>query len=156
IKPRKRLEDFVQVVARLRDRHLDVLGAIAGGGRFIDPAYLEQLKGLVAQLELQHQCLFVGNLDPVAPFFKAIEISVNTAEMEILSMSLCEAQACAKPTIAYGVGGNPEALPDPWCVTPFGDLDALEEKAFRLVTDEAFRQRMGQSAERFVRENFDA
>src|SRR5262249_41784 len=101
-------------------------------------------------------CLFVGNLDPVAPFFKAIDISVNTAEMEILSMSLCEAQACAKPTIAYGVGGNPEALPDPWCVTPFGDLDALQEKRFRWWTDEAVGQRMGQSAERFVRENFDA
>jgi glycosyltransferase involved in cell wall biosynthesis len=156
IKPRKHLEDFIRLIGRLRDRGLDVLGVIAGGGRFTDPAYLEQLQALLAELRLQRQCRFVGNLDPVTPFVKALDVSVNTAEMEILSMSLCEAQACGKPTIAYGVGGNPEALPDPWCVAPFGDLDALEEKAARLVTDEAFRRQMGETAERFVRENFDA
>jgi glycosyltransferase involved in cell wall biosynthesis len=156
IKPRKRLEDFIRLIGRLRDRGLNVLGVIAGGGPFTDPDYLEQLRGLLAVLELERQCVFVGNLDPVTPFVKALDISVNTAEMEILSMSLCEAQACGKPTIAYGVGGNPEALPDSWCVAPFGDLDALEQKAARLVADKEFRQRMGRAAERFVRENFDA
>jgi glycosyltransferase involved in cell wall biosynthesis len=98
----------------------------------------------------------LGNLDPVTPFFKAIDVSINTAEMEILSMSLCEAQACGKPTLAYAVGGNPEALPDPWCAAPFGDLDALEEKAARLVTDATFRRDLGARAERFVRDHFDA
>jgi glycosyltransferase involved in cell wall biosynthesis len=156
IKPRKRLEDFIRLIARLRARDLDVLGVIAGGGRFADPAYQQQLQALIAQLGLERHCLMVGNLDPVTSFVKALDISVNTAEMEILSMSLCEAQACGKPTIAYAVGGNPEALPNAWCAVPFGDLDALEERAARLVTDQAFRRQLGETAERFVREQFDA
>jgi len=156
IKPRKHVEDFIRLIGRLRRRGLDVLGVIAGGGRFTDPGYLAMLESLIREEQLHDRCRMLGNLDPVTPFFKAIDISVNTAEMEILSMSLCEAQSCGKPTLAYAVGGNPEALPDPWCKAPFGDLDALEEKAARLVTDAGFRRELGARAERFVRENFDA
>jgi glycosyltransferase involved in cell wall biosynthesis len=156
LKPRKHVEDFIQLIARLRGRGLDVLGLVAGGGRYADPEYVEMLQKLIQSLGIGDRCRMLGNLDPVTPFFKAIDISINTAEMEILSMSLCEAQACRTPTLAYAVGGNPEALPDAWCTAPFGDLDALEEKAARLVTDAEFRRALGQRAERFVRENFDA
>lgn len=92
----------------------------------------------------------------MTPFFRAIDVSINTAEMEILSMSLCEAQICRKPTLAYAVGGNPEAVPDPWCVAPFGDLDGLEAKAAELISDPSLRTELGDRAERFVREHFDA
>jgi glycosyltransferase involved in cell wall biosynthesis len=156
IKPRKHVEDFVRLVARLRRRGLDVLGLVAGGGRFTDPDYLAMLQRVIREEKVEGHCRMLGNLDPVTPFFKAIDVSVNTAEMEILSMSLCEAQACGTPTVAYAVGGNPEALPDAWCTVPFGDLDALEEKAARLVADAAFRRDLGARAERFVREHFDA
>jgi glycosyltransferase involved in cell wall biosynthesis len=156
IKPRKHVEDFVRLIARLRRRGLDVRGMIAGGGRFADPEYLKMLQDLILKENLSEHCRMIGNLDPVTPFFKAIDISINTAEMEILSMSLCEGQACRKPTLAYAVGGNPEALPDPWCTVPFGDLDALEQKAARLIIDSPFRRELGVKAERFVREHFDA
>lgn len=156
IKPRKHVEDFIHLIARLRRRGRDVVGIVAGGGRFADPDYQKMLQDLIVSENLQDYCRMVGNLDPVTPFFKAIDISINTAEMEILSMSLCEAQVCKKPTLAYAVGGNPEALPDPWCTVPFGDLNALEEKADKLVTDPAFRTELGNRAERFVREHFDA
>ncbi|MBL9090977.1 MAG: glycosyltransferase, partial [Planctomycetaceae bacterium] len=102
------------------------------------------------------RCLFVGNIDPVTPFFKAIDISINTAEMEILSMSLCEAQACGKPTLAYAVGGNPEALPDAWCTVPFGDIGELEGKAAALVADVERRRTLGHQAYQHIRRHFDA
>jgi glycosyltransferase involved in cell wall biosynthesis len=156
IKPRKHVEDFIRLVARLRRRDLDVLGVIAGGGRFTDPDYQQMLERLIRDEGVGEHCRMLGNLDPVTPFFKAIDVSINTAEMEILSMSLCEAQACGAPTLAYAVGGNREALPDDWCAAPFGDLDALEQKAVRLVTDASFRRELGARAERFVREHFDA
>lgn len=156
IKPRKHVEDFIRLIARLRRRGLGAVGVIAGGGRFADPDYLKMLQELIQSEKLVDHCRMIGNLDPVTPFFKAIDISINTAEMEILSMSLCEAQACRKPTLAYAVGGNPEALPDAWCTVPFGDLDALEEKAAKLVADPAFRSELGDRAERFVRAHFDA
>jgi glycosyltransferase involved in cell wall biosynthesis len=156
LKPRKHVEDFIRLIARLRRHGLDVLGLVAGGGRYADPDYQAMLERLIRDERLDGHCRLLGNLDPVTPFFKAIDVSINTAEMEILSMSLCEAQACGKPTLAYAVGGNPEALPDEWCTAPFGDLAALEEKAARLVTDPDFRRDLGERAERFVRTHFDA
>src|SRR5581483_7930399 len=105
-----------------------------GGGRFTDPDYLEKLKELIRQEGVEEHCRLLGNLDPVTPFFKAIDVAVNTCEMEILSMSLCEGMACGKPTIVYDVGGNLETMPEAWCVAPFGDVAALTEKAAKLAT----------------------
>ena len=156
IRPRKRLEDFVRLIGRLRQRGLDVLGPIAGGGRFGEQEYEHKVRAFIEAAGLTVVCPMLGNLDPVTPFLQACDIVLNTADMEILSMSLCEAEACAKPTLAYAVGGNPEALPDPWFVVPLGDLDALEEKLVRLVTDAGFRCEMGRKCEEFVRTHFDA
>jgi glycosyltransferase involved in cell wall biosynthesis len=156
IKPRKHLDDFVRLIGRLRRRGLDVLGVIAGGGRYADPVYQAQIESLIREENLDDHCRRIGFVSPITPFFKACDITVNTAEMEILSMSLCEAEACGKPTIAYAVGGNPETLPDPWYVAPFGDLDAMEQKLVRLVTDAEFRREKGEECRNFVREQFDA
>jgi len=156
IKPRKHLEDFIRLVARLRRRGLDVVGVIAGGGIYTDKEYQAMLYGVIAEEQLGDYCKFIGNLDPVTPFFRAIDIGINTAEMEILSMSLCEGQICGKPTLAYAVGGNPEALPDAWCAVPFGELDELEDKAARLVEEPDFRHDLGRRAAAFVRKHFDA
>lgn len=156
IRPRKHLDDFVRLVGRLRRRGLNVMGVLAGGGRFADADYLAMLEQLAADEQLDGRFLFVGNVDPVTPFFGAIDISINTAEMEILSMSLCEAQSCRKPTLAYAVGGNPETLPNAWCAVPFGNLDEMETKAATLVTDAAARARLGEEAYQHVRTNFDA
>jgi glycosyltransferase involved in cell wall biosynthesis len=156
IKPRKRLEDFVHLVGRLRARGLDVLGVIAGGGRYADPDYLRQLQTLIQHEGLESHCRMIGNLEPVTPFFKAIDVAVNTSEMEILSISICESMACGKPTLAYDVGGNAEALPDAWCVVPFGDIEALTDRVASLVLDEGARRRLGGEAERHVRTHFDA
>jgi glycosyltransferase involved in cell wall biosynthesis len=156
IKPRKHLEHFIQLVSRLRREGHDVVGIVAGGGRYTDDDYLAELKTLIAHEKLERHCLFIGNLDPVTPFYRAIDIAVNTAEMEILSMSMCEGMACEKPTIAFAVGGNPETVHDPWFVVPFGDVELLTDRARKLVTDAGFRSQAGAAAATYVRSHFDA
>jgi glycosyltransferase involved in cell wall biosynthesis len=156
MKPRKRLEDFVRLIGMLRQRGLNVLGVVAGGGPFTDPAYEERIVSLIRQHRLEQHCRLLGFVHPLTPFFRAIDICVHTSEMEILSMSLCEAMACRKPTVAYDVGGNREEMPDAWCVAPPGDFPALVEKVARLVNDEPFRLQLGAAAERHVRTYFDA
>lgn len=156
IKPRKHLEDFVRMIGRLRREGRPVLGVIAGGGQFADADYVEAVQEVIAEEQLQPHCKMIGNLDPITPFFKAVDIAVNPSEMEILSISMCEAQACGRPLIAYAVGGNPETVYDPWCVVPFGDVDALTDRARALVDDPALRRSHGEAALRHVRKHFDA
>lgn len=156
IKPRKHLEDFVDIIAGLVERGLPVLGVIAGGGRFADAGYEARLRQRIVANDLTQRCLLVGNRDPITSFWQAIDFAVNSSEMEILSMSICECLACGKPTIAYDVGGNSETVPDPWCVVPFGDKMGLLAKAERLAGDKAFRMSLGDQSARHVREHFDA
>jgi glycosyltransferase involved in cell wall biosynthesis len=156
LKSHKHLDQFIELIYRLRQRGLPVRGLIAGGGRFADPVYQRTLETQVRRLGLENHLALLGNLDPLTPFLKSLDLFVSTSEWETFGMSICEAQACGVPTLTYAVGGNPEALPDAWCTAPFGDLDALEAKVAKLVTDAAFRRELGQRAERFVREHFDA
>jgi glycosyltransferase involved in cell wall biosynthesis len=156
IQRRKRLEDFIRVIAGLNASGRRVLGVIAGGGLYEDLTYRKELDELVVRENVVRRCRFIGNMDPVTPFFRAIDIAVNTSEMEILSMSMCEAMACAVPTIAYDVGGNAETVHDAWCAVPFGSVDMLRERAARLVDDADFRLQMGRAAEQHVRTHFDA
>jgi glycosyltransferase involved in cell wall biosynthesis len=156
IKPRKHLEDFIRVVSMLRKSGLNVKGVIAGGGPFTDADYLEVLQRLITEEGLDGACRFIGNVDPVTPFFKALDICVNTSEMEILSMSMCEGMACAKPTVAYAVGGNPETVHDPSFVVPFGEIGALASRVEALVRDRSLRLASGAAALKWVRQQFDA
>ena len=156
LKVRKHLELFVRLIGRLRAAGLEVLGVIAGGGKFVDAEYFEEVKAEVRASGLTDHCRFVGFMSPITSFFRACDLTVNTSEMEILCMSMCEAQSCGKPTVAFDVGGNAETVPSPWFVVPFGDLDALTDRVGALVRDEDLRRRAGREAEAFVRTHFDA
>ncbi len=156
IRPRKTLEDFIHLVRRLRDSGQNVLGVIAGGGRFADPDYYAKLQLLIQELHLGTECRMIGNLDPITPFMKAIDIFVSTSKWETFGMSVCEAMVCGKPAVAYDAGSLVEVIPDSWCVVPYGDLDGMTERTTKLVSDPAFRTELGNRAERFVREHFDA
>jgi glycosyltransferase involved in cell wall biosynthesis len=156
IRPRKRIEDFILLVGRLRLRGLDVVGMIAGGGIFGDQAYWDRLQALILGEGLGPHCLMLGNLDPVAPFMRSIDLFVTTSSYESFGMSVCEAQACGKPAIGYDAGSVRELLPDRWGLVPLGDLDALVEKATTLATDPGLRRRLGEAGRDFVRAHFDA
>ncbi len=156
IKPRKRLEYFVRLIAKLRRNGTAVLGVIAGGGRFADHSYEAHLRGLIAEEQIEHDCKMIGNLDPITPFMKAIDIFVSTSQWETFGMSVCEAMACGKPAIGFDAGSVPEVIGDPWSLVPFGDVDRLAERAATLVTDPALRHQKGARAEQRVREHFDA
>lgn len=156
IRPRKRLEHFVELIARLRAADRDVIGVIAGGGRFGDDDYRRRIEELIAARNLGGACLMLGNIDPVSPFMRAIDVFVSTSLQEGLPMSICEAQACSKPVVSYEAGGIGEALDGSSGLVPSGDLDELTRRVMLLVDEPARRVEMGRQAERFVRKHFDA
>jgi glycosyltransferase involved in cell wall biosynthesis len=155
LRPRKRLEDFIRLIARLRGRGLKVRGILAGGGRFADPAYVADLVEIIRAERLQDDCLMVGNLDPLTPFLQAIDLFVSTSRWETFGMSLCEAMVCGKPVLAYDAGSVVEVVPDPAWVVPQGNLDALTTLAAELATDPVLRAERGRQAEQHVRAHFD-
>ena len=138
--PRKRIEDFIELVFRLRRRGLPVRGVYAGGAVPSFPEYAETIRGRHAAADLGDRLLALGMVKPIEPFYQAIDIFVSTSAMETFGNSVCEAMASRRAVAAYEGGSVAEVIGDAGEVVATGDLDGLENAVERLVVDPALRR----------------
>lgn len=156
IRRMKLLEDFILLIKKLRDSGYPVKGIIAGGGRFAEQRYVEELRQQITDNNLERYVTMTGNLEDIRPFYQAVDIYVSTSNIETFGMSVCEAMAFSKPVIAYSGGAVPEVLGDPDWIVDVGDLEALADKAKTLIIDERLRQDLGRKAKARAFANYDA
>jgi glycosyltransferase involved in cell wall biosynthesis len=155
LRPRKRVEDFVEVLRRLAADHPNVVGVIAGQEVPGDEEYRARIQRLVAASGLGRRLRWVGYLSPVEPFHHACDISVSTSEYETFGNSVCEAMACSKPVAAYRGGSVGEVVGDAGMIVETGDLDALTASLGKLVASEELRSRLGEQARERVAVEFN-
>ena len=156
IRRRKLLEDFILLVGKLKDKGMPVKGIIAGGGRFADPVYFQELEQLIVKEGLSDSVKMIGNLDDIAPFYQGIDLFVSTSELETFGMSVCEAMAFAKPVIGYSGGSVAEVLGDKSCIVDVKDFSALVDLAAKFVTDPKLVKDKGNKGYIRAFEHFDA
>jgi glycosyltransferase involved in cell wall biosynthesis len=125
LRPIKRIEDFIELVARLAAEDERVVGVLAGDAVPGGEAYREKVLERIRETGLGRRFVWVGHLEPIEPFFHAIDLFVSTSEYETFGNSVCEAMACGKPVAAYQGGSVAEVLGDAELVVPNGDLDGL-------------------------------
>lgn len=95
--------------------------AIAGDGD--ERAALEQH---VVRLNLRHRVHFLGHLEGVETFYRAVDCLCLPSHSEGYPLSLIEAQACGLPVVATRVGGVPEAVcPGSGRLVDADDMDGL-------------------------------
>ena len=149
--PVKDFDLFLRLAAELRNRLPHVRLSILGDG---------PLKGTLQETA---RTLKVGDvveflpfcLDP-RPFYRSLDLYVNTSLHEGIPLSLLEAMACETPVVAPKVGGIPEIithereglLPEKRSPASFADA------CVRVLCDEPLRRRMGQAARQRVLEAF--
>jgi glycosyltransferase involved in cell wall biosynthesis len=155
LRPRKRVEDFVELVARLARDDPRVVGVIAGDAVPGDEPYRERILQQIHDSGLGRRLLWLGNLDPIEPFMHAIDIFVSTSEYETFGMSVCEAMACRRPVAAYRGGSVHEVVGDAGRIVETGDLPALAAVVRGLVADPRLREELGDRARRRVADEFD-
>lgn len=95
--------------------------------------------------------------DRMAEIYSSADVFAFPGLEEALGMVFLEAQACGLPVAAMNGWGVPEAVADgeTGLLSPVGDVSTFAENIARLVTDEAFRSRMGEAGAARVRERFD-
>jgi glycosyltransferase involved in cell wall biosynthesis len=71
-------------------------------------------------------------------------------------IALLEAQASAKPVVAFRVGGVNEAVSDgnSGLLVERGDTDGLAEAILKILSNSRLRERMGRKGREFVLQNF--
>ncbi len=154
LRPRKRVEDFVELIRRLAPKHPGIIGLIAGGEIAGDEDYRSQIERRVADCGLGRRLRWIGNLEPVEPFHHACDISISTSEYETFGNSVCEAMACGKPVVGYMGGSVAEVVGDAGVVVPTYDLDALTLAVDQLIANPELRQNLGARARHRVATEF--
>jgi phosphatidylinositol alpha-1,6-mannosyltransferase len=159
---RKGHDSVIRSVHRLRDKYPGLVYVIAGDGGYLNP-----LKQMVANLNLEERVRFLGAVDDkeLASLYQKCDIFVlaNRAvgrDSEGFGIVLLEAQATAKPVITGSDGGTGDAMiPEVTgfrvnCQDPENPAE-LAQAIDLLLESPQLRSSMGQRGREFVLDKFD-
>lgn len=127
-------EDFLRLLAQLRDRGLAVQGLIVGGEHRRHLAYLQELQQQVAELGLAVS--FTGHRSDLREIFAVSDLVLSlSTKPESFGRTVLEALSLGTPVLGYDRGGVGEVLAQlyPQGRVPPGDLAALTEQCVELL-----------------------
>ena len=152
LRPEKALDTLVEAAALLVPRFPDLVVLIAGSG-----PEEERLRSLIRTHELGSTVRLLGFRRNVADVLAAIDVAIFSSDREGSPLAVMESMAAAKPIVATRVGGIPALVDDgeQALLTPPRDAGALAEAVTRLLSDRAFRERLGRNARDRQRRDFD-
>jgi glycosyltransferase involved in cell wall biosynthesis len=144
---------FLEVAAELKRQTSNVRFSILGEGPL-----KEQLIQKARDLKIDDAVAFLSPRSDPFPFYRSLDIFVNTSLHEGVPLSILEAMICKKPIVAPRVGGIPEIVEQG---TNGFLVEGRETKAFiqpllMLIQDRSLRERMGESGAKKVEANFSS
>lgn len=149
--PIKRLDLFVEMAHRLKQRDAEIHVEIAGDGATAS-ALKQQAK------DLDDPVHFVGVCREPADFLSRLDVFVLCSDYESSGMSVMEAMGMGVPVVATAVGGVPENVQDGQTgfLVEAGDVDGLTDAVWTLLQDDEKRVRMGALAKQYAQEHFSS
>ncbi|HYN08748.1 MAG TPA: glycosyltransferase family 4 protein [Vicinamibacterales bacterium] len=150
LRPRKRIEDFIDLVATLAQHDSRIVGVLAGDAPPGDEPYRDVVRQRIEASGLGRRFQWLGNLDDVEPFDQAIDVFVSTSVYETFGNSVCEAMACGRPIVAYRGGSVQEVVGDGGIVVDNEDVAGLVRAVRETVTQPGLRDSLGEKARRRV------
>ena len=144
--------DLLIEVARAVTKKTDrVYFELAGNG-----PEMARLKALASEYRLGDVFSFKGHLDDISPFYRGLDVYLNTSIHEGIPMSVLEAMAHKLPVIAPRIGGLPEIIDDgvQGYLLKERDPAAYAEKCILLYENKSLRQRMSEAAREKVEQMF--
>lgn len=115
-----------------------------------------KLEKLAQELGINRQIAFTGSRKDIPELLAALDLVVLSSFYEGTSITLLEAMAAGKATIASNVGGNDKVVVDGKTGFLFkqGDYQELARKVISLLSDKTLRQSMGEQGRKIVCERF--
>jgi glycosyltransferase involved in cell wall biosynthesis len=143
--------------------HATLLRALAGLVNYSwtldlvgDGPLQEQMQAYAGVLGLTERVQFLGQRLDVEQILARAQASLLTTNWEGFPLSILEAMRAGLPVIASSVGGIGEAIQDgeTGYLVPRGNVDVLQDRLSRLLTDPALRARLGANGRRRYEEHF--
>ena len=151
--PRKGLPFLVEAAKKTVKQQADTKFVIVGDGPL-----KSQLMSSLDKANLSGNFAFLSGLteDALAAVYNCADVFVLPSIQEGQGIVLLEAQASAKPVVAFNVGGVNEAVlnGETGLLVNRGNSDELADALLKLLSDESLREKMGANGRRFVMDNF--
>lgn len=154
--PMKGHEDFVRAAALLVACREDAQFVIIGDEDERNAEHRAAIESLIAELNLTERVRLMNWHDELAHFYAALDVYVSASRTEAFGLSIVEAMASGKATVATATEGAQEIIKDgvTGSISPIGDAGKLAEAITALLDDAAVRARLGQSAREDVSDRF--
>jgi N-acetyl-alpha-D-glucosaminyl L-malate synthase BshA len=149
-RPVKRVSDLVTAFAQIASEVPDVELLLLGDG-----PTRPDVDRLIRKYELNHRIRCPGFKRDVYQYLRCAYAFALCSELEGAPLSLLEAMSCGLPVVSTAVGGIPEIIEDSknGLLVPFGDIDAMAEKLYVILTDSTLASRLGKQARQRILEH---
>jgi glycosyltransferase involved in cell wall biosynthesis len=133
------LDGFAQLLKRMPDVHLDIIGADTLNGR---------IQKMAAACGVARHVTFHGFLptDELVPFYQRSHVAIVTSRHEAAGVVSLEAAACGVPTVGTPVGYVADWTPEAAAAVEAGTGAALSDELAELLPDRARRARIAAAA----------
>ncbi|MGW4063170.1 glycosyltransferase [Amycolatopsis sp. NPDC004747] len=98
---------------------------------------------------------WAGHTDEPAAWYTAADVVVLPSRAEGMALVPLEAMACARPVVAFDVGGMRQSVADAGAVLPPGDVGLLARAVAVRLADPGLARREGERGRRRVELSFD-
>ncbi len=146
-RPVKRVSDLVTAFAQIASEVPDVDLLLLGDG-----PTRHDVDRLIRKYELNNRIQCPGFKRDVHQYLRCADAFALSSELEGAPLSLLEAMSCGLPVVSTAVGGIPEIIEDGenGLLVPFGDIDAMAEKLYAILTDSTLAGRLGKQARQHI------
>lgn len=127
----KRVQDVMGIFERVR-RKIPVKLLLVGEGPELEP-----IRQIVEDHHWEHDVVFLGKQDEVAPLLSLADLLLLPSEKESFGLVALEAMACGIPVIASTAGGIPELVEHgkSGLLAPVGQVEQMANDALSLLCD---------------------
>jgi glycosyltransferase involved in cell wall biosynthesis len=113
LEPGKQHEQFLDLIAGLRRRGLDIQGLIVGGlSPGSGPHLFAELRAGIMRRSLEDAVTLAGQVPDAGPYIELMDVLVSVTSVESFGIALLEAMARGVPVVARAAGG-PEEIIEP-------------------------------------------
>jgi len=146
-KPQKNPLDFIKAARIILQSQPKARFILVGDG-----ALRPRIEKAIKENDLEKKIFLLGWRNDVNRILPLFDVVVLTSLWEGLPIVFLEAMACAKPIVAYNVGGVAEIIKERanGFLVKAGEVKALSLKVTRLLKDPSLRQRMGWKGKTFI------
>jgi len=150
--PRKGLPYLIEAASNITKQIDETAFVIVGDGPL-----RKHLMSFADRLNLSEKFAFLGDVNEniLPSLYNCADVFVLPSIQEGQGIALLEAQATAKPVVAFNVGGVPEAILERQTgLLTIPDSLELSNALLKLLSDRSLRERMGGKGREFVTGNF--